>query len=128
MAWFFYSDAISTSMGASITFARVELDFTGFELIMILFEFEIACAVGGVVHLWAQKKIGWDSRQMMMYHMVFYSVITVYILIGAAPNASFGLVQKWEAFVVTWFYGMNAASLTGICTYINTVSDDRNMV
>jgi len=100
-------------MTASILFARIELGFSFIELVFLLLEFEVACAVGGILHLWAQKKIGWDSRKMMLYHLTFYSILTVYVLLGVIPGITFGLVNKWEIWMITVLYGMNAASLVG---------------
>merc|ERR1719242_514644 len=113
LAWFFYSDAIGTSMTASILFARIELNFTFVELVLLLLEFEIFCAIGGVGHLWLQKKIGWEGRQMMLYHLAFYSILTCYVLLGVIPNIPFGMVNKWEMWVLVAIYGGNAASLVG---------------
>eukprot|EP01083_Nonionella_stella_P151520 484231_1 len=113
IAWFFYSDAIGTVMISSILFAQIELHFSFVELIVMLLEFEIFCAVGGVFHVWMQKKLGWDCRQMMIYHLSLYSVYMSYIILGAIPGVPFGLKAKWEMWVVIFFFGMHSASQLG---------------
>ena len=113
VAWFFYSDALGSSQQVSVLFATELLGFSAFEVVLLLLEFEIICAVGCIFHLWLQKKLGWDSRKMLIYHLTIYVIIFTYVLLGLIPGISFGLVNKSEMWIIVFLFAFNAASLYG---------------
>eukprot|EP01083_Nonionella_stella_P037111 101187_1 len=113
IGWFFYSDAIGTAMNASVLFAQLEMGFSFVELTVSLLLFEICTAVGAVAHIHLQKYLGWDAKQMTIYHLSIFAALTFYILLGLIPGIPFGLVNKWEMWAFNIVFGFNVASLVG---------------
>eukprot|EP01084_Bolivina_argentea_P247506 414071_1 len=113
IAWFFYSDALGSMTVASVLFASIELNFSAAELGLMLLEYEICAAVGNIIHLFMQKKLGWNCKQMVLYHLIIYSIIPWYVAIGLIPNAPFGLISKWELWLFAFIYSIQLGSLQG---------------
>eukprot|EP01084_Bolivina_argentea_P273317 465534_1 len=113
IAWFFYSDAVGTAGNTCILFAKIELDMNSVELILIILEYELVGAIGGVFIVWLQKKLQWDCRKIIVYHLVFYAVVSCYPLIGFIPNSPIGLVSKIEMYIFVFIFSFQIASLQG---------------
>merc|ERR1712113_770891 len=94
ICWFMFSDGISTMSTAAILFATIDLGFSSGESALLLLEVLLFGAAGGVLFLWIQRKIGWNAKQMLMLHLVFFSMMSVYCVFGVIPNTPLGLVSK----------------------------------
>ena len=92
-------------------FARVEIGLTALELGIVLLIVEIFASVGGVFHLWLQKKCNWNSRQMLIYHLISYSIGMAYILLGLINKFPLGLKSKIEMFIFSGYYGLHFGSI-----------------
>ena len=111
LAWFFYSDALGTMATVAVLFGRIELGLTTIELGLILLEVELCAAFGGIFHLWLQKRLNWNCQEMIIYHLISYSILMIYVLIGIINVLPFGLKTKIEMWVFTFIYGLHFSSI-----------------
>lgn len=72
----------------------------------------IGSAIGCVLGLWIQRKLGWNSKQMIMLHLAALMCLAWYALLGVIPGSPIGLVSKGELYVFGLIYALQFGSIT----------------
>jgi len=111
LCWFLFSDGLNTMATSAVLFATSELGMTSAETAIILLEFTILGAAGCILFLWIQRKLGWNSKKMILLHLSTMMVLSLYTLLGIIPNSPIGVVSKMELYLFVVIYSLNLGSL-----------------
>ena len=114
IVWFLFSDAMGTTAGCGILFGVTELGMTSFQLVLLMIEVEFCAVIGAFFFVWLQKKLQWSSKQMLVMHLIFLSLLPFYAIFGLIEGASFGLVSIWEMYMFVAFFGFNQGSILAL--------------
>ena len=77
----------------------------------MIVESMISAALGSIFGIWLQKKTGWNSKQMIIYHICVIMILPFYSILGLIEGITFGLKQKWEMYLFVFVFTVNMGSV-----------------
>ena len=111
IAWFCFSDGLNTLSTAAVIFATTELSMTSTEAALLILEALLLGSFGGIIFLYIQRKIGWDAKRMLLLHILTFTCLVLFSMLGFVPDIPFGLVHKFELYIFVFIYGLNWGSI-----------------
>ena len=111
IAYFIYSDGVSTISFVGVLFGREELDMEDSELIYIALIVPLMALAGNYLFLTIQRKGNFKSKSMLVTNLLFLMLLPLYGLLGFIDASPIGLRQKWEIYVFAVIFGLNLGSV-----------------
>ncbi|KAI9294684.1 MFS general substrate transporter [Neoconidiobolus thromboides FSU 785] len=105
LAWFIMSDAVSTIVAVAVIFAKKDLQFQLFELLIAAIIVPIAAGIGCVFWNFIRSRFKLTTKTMILILSLLYCLLPLYGLIGLAPSISFGLKTKVEVYIFSAYHG-----------------------
>ncbi|KAI8905426.1 autophagy-related protein 22-like protein [Gorgonomyces haynaldii] len=78
IAWFIYSDGFFTISSVAILFAQAELGADQFSLLGAAIVTPLFAGIGNVFWTWLQHRFQFTTRQVLVMHVFFYSLLPLY--------------------------------------------------
>jgi len=105
IAFFIFSDAMSTIPAVGILFAQREMGMATFEVTILALLVPLFAAWGIPFHSWLAKKLELSQKQMILLVNFEFCVLMLYGLIGFIPGSPIGLHYPIEIYIFGAIYG-----------------------
>ncbi|KAG9255079.1 autophagy-related protein 22-like protein [Emericellopsis atlantica] len=117
--WFLLSDAIATTSGTAILFAKTTLHMKPWALGMINVITTCCGIFGALGWSWVSRLFRLQPHQTILVCIALFELIPIYGLIGYLPFVQswgvFGLQQPWEMYPLAAVYGLVLGGLGAYC-------------
>ena len=111
ISFFFYSDGMFTLAQLAILFCREKLGMTNAQALVVAALFPITGLIGNIVLLKIQQFFKISTKRMLMACVIAVYILPVYAGIGLF-SSSFGIVNQWEGYLVSAWYGVCYAGIS----------------
>ncbi|KAK9767617.1 Autophagy protein 22 [Basidiobolus ranarum] len=113
LAWFFISDAISTTTSISILFCKTVLGMGHAELLIAGIIVPLTAGIGNFMWLHIQRKYRLHTKFMITMLVSMYAVLPIYGLLGFV--LPFGIRHQAEAWGVCIYIGILLGAVQSFC-------------
>ncbi|KEY65180.1 hypothetical protein S7711_08288 [Stachybotrys chartarum IBT 7711] len=117
--WFLVSDAVATTSGTAILFAKTSLHMQPWALGLINVISTLMGVVGALGWSWVSRKFSLKPHQTILVCIALFELIPLYGLMGYLPFVRswgvLGLQQPWEMYPLAAVYGLVLGGLGGYC-------------
>ena len=114
IAWFIYSDAANTTTSTGLLFGQTVLGMDSIDLLIMLLEVEFFGVIGGFFWAWFRKKFNKNTKEILLYVLIFMTILPIYCTLGFIEPLPFGLKHKNEMFVFGFIYGWNQSTMISL--------------
>ncbi|KAI8905423.1 autophagy-related protein 22-like protein [Gorgonomyces haynaldii] len=98
--WFIYSDGFSTLVSVAILFAQTELGASQMLLLLAGIVTPLAAGLGNFFWKWFQSRMHLSTREILLIHVVMYSLLPIYALVFMKSSAELLPVAAYHGFLL----------------------------
>eukprot|EP00741_Cyanophora_paradoxa_P020897 tig00021318_g20173.t1 len=111
VAYFVYSDGVSSIASLGSLFADEELGMKGLHLALLLIEVPLAAGIGNYFFLAVNQRLGVPPKRVIFINIGVLASLLFYALLGLIPSCPIGLKNVWEMYAFGFVFGFNLGSI-----------------